>query len=136
MVSPSSKLSVLKSTKLFRDALKAIVKINVSTVSDYLHHVVNISVLQQAKICPLAEASLLMNAQETIDHRIDKPCAGWACLKCKHNDACKAGDSSLLFEMSAEHRQHLLDRGLGVETTYETVTMIVPITKVTPLDRN
>jgi hypothetical protein len=135
MVSPSSKLSVLKSTKLFRDALKAIVKINVSTVSDYLHHVVNISVLQQAKICPLAEASLLMNAQETIDHRIDKPCAGWACLKCKHNDACTAGDSSVLFEMSAEHRQYLTARGLDVETTYETVTMIVPVTRITPLDR-
>ena len=134
MVSQSSKLSVLKSTKLFRDALKAIVKINVSTVSDYLHHVVNISVLQQAKICPLAEASLLMNAQETIDHRIDKPCAGWACLKCKHNDACTAGDSSVLFEMSAEHRQVLLDRGFDVETTYVTVTMVIPITKIKPHD--
>ena len=136
MVSPSPKLSVLKSTKLFRDALKAIVKINVSTVSDYLHHVVKISVLQQAKICPLVEASLLLNAQETIDHRINKPCAGWACLKCKHNEACKAGDSSILFEMSAEHRQVLLDRGLDVETTYETVTRVIPITKVIQLDSN
>lgn len=136
MASHSPKLSVLKSTKLFRDALKAIVKINVSTVSDYLHHVVNISVLQQAKICPLVEASLLFYAQETNDHRIDKPCAGWACLKCKHNDACTAGDSSLLFEMSAEHRQHLLDRGLDVETTYETVTRVIPITKVIQLDSN
>lgn len=126
----NQKSSIVKSTKEFRDALKEVVKFNLTTVSDYIHDIIKISMREQAKICPLVGASLMLHAQTKSDGRVGKPCAGWACMKCKHKEDCIAGNESCLFEMREEHVVDLRTRGFAVETTYETVTMKVPVTRI------
>lgn len=130
----NQKSSIVKSTKEFRDALKEVVKFNLTTVSDYIHDIIKISMREQAKICPLIGASLMLHAQTDPDGRVGKPCAGWACMKCKHKEECIAGNESCLFEMHEDNVDYLNARGFAVETTYETVTMKIPVTRVYVID--
>ena len=130
----NQKSSIVKSTKEFRDALKDVVKLNLTTVSDYIHDIVKISMHQQAQTYPLVSAALVFRAQTKPDYRVGKPCAGWSCIKCKHKQECIAGDKSCLFEMSDDHIEDLRRRGYDVEVTYETVTLKMPVTRVFPID--
>ena len=128
------KSSVLKSSDQFREVLKDVAKINQTTVSDYIHDIVKISILQQSIPCPFVELALSSHAQDIPDARIYKPCAGWACMKCKHKEECIIGDDEdCLFEMADDHREYLKARGYDVVTTYETITIKIPVTRVTPI---
>jgi hypothetical protein len=125
--------SVLHLSAEQREALKSIVSLNLTTVSEYLFAVTDVAMKQQADICPLVNQSNGLHGINEPDHRIGKPCAGWPCIKCAHEHSCKNGDYTGLFEMDAENQAFLVARGYKAVTTYETVTMTVPITKVEPL---
>lgn len=125
--------SVVKLTPMQREVLKDVVGFNQTTVSDYLSVVQDIAIKQQGAVCPLVRQSLKLHALDEEDHRITKPCAGWPCTKCDHLYPCKSGDYTGLFEMSPEQKAFLEARGYKVATTYETVTMQIPITKIDPI---
>ena len=125
--------SIVEMVPACRKVLRAICEINGTTVSAYLYDVARLEIHRQALCCPMA-ASVLSMFNKDIDKRVHKPCSGFHCQLCAHREACVSGQTDQLFAFSDQALDVLEESGYESSVTYEEVTRIEPVVKLTRIN--
>lgn len=113
--SQADKVVNVRMTESEHTLLKAYCATLNRSMQDVLRDFALMEIQKQHFFCRIVR-SLMEEHGVRQDPRVKKPCAGYSCYYCRHVEACKAGETSLLFiprhelrEMVTEESAYILD---------------------------